>query len=444
MASELFSPAEVAHGLQILASVLDGQSFREELAMPTVGRWFDSTTWAMSQDRYVVMIEDISMRRRLEEEVFRTQKLDSVGLLAGGIAHDFNNILTGIVGNISLVRLEAGLDTRAHSMLESAESACGRARDLTQQLLTFSRGGDPVKADASLPDVLRQAADFVMAGSNVSCTYRFAASGLAVAIDRGQISQVVQNLVLNALQAMPDGGSLEIGADRVDLSEGSVLPLRAGTWVRFWVRDHGDGIDAKHLGKIFDPYFTTKKTGVGLGLPVAFSIVRKHGGSITVDSAVGRGSDFTVYLPTSPEPAVSDVDKVPSGIISRRRVLLMDDDSMVREVIGRMLVSLGYEASSVPDGREAVRLFKHHMQQGVPFDVVLMDLTVPGGMGGKAAMKEILALDPSARSIVMSGYCMDSVMANHHAHGFLGVLQKPVRMSDLQSALERVLALPPG
>lgn len=334
-------------------------------------------------------------------------------------------------------------DPRLQPLLESAEEACGRARDLTQQLLTFSRGGDPVKADLPLPEVLRKAADFVLAGSNVSCTYRLAPTGLTAPMDGGQIAQVVQNLVINAMQSMPDGGQMEISADRVDLSEGSVPTLPAGPYVRFTVRDEGHGIDAAHLGKLFDPYFTTRPNGQGLGLPVSFSIVRKHGGFITVDTVVGRGSTFTVYLPAArPGAGLPRGGTDPRTAPRRGRVLVMDDDASVREVMGRMLTLLGYEAASVRDGGEAVQMYQRHLAQGARFDLVLMDLTVPGGMGGKAAIREILALDASARAIVMSGYSNDPVMADHAAHGFRGVLPKPVKMPDLRDALARILAQP--
>lgn len=425
-----------------LGDVCAGRFVRFEAFTHTFQRWYDISAWQVDGDVFAIMFEDISARRRAEQEASRNQKLESIGLLAGGIAHDFNNLLTGILGNISLARTLTSDNPRLQPMLEGAERACIRATDLTQQLLTFSRGGHPVKTDASLPELIRQAADFVLTGSSVSCTYRLSSEGLHAPVDRGQVAQVVQNLVLNAIQAMPDGGRIEIEADRVVLSEDSVSTLPAGPYVRFSVRDEGVGIPAANLEKIFDPYFTTRAGGSGLGLSVAFSIVRKHGGSITVQSTVGKGTLFTVYLPTSrDECAATGMDFVNGTALPRRaRILLMDDDPSVREVIGRMLSLLGYDHASVRDGAEAVQMYARHLQLGARFDGILMDLTVPGGMGGKNAIREILEIDPEARAIVMSGYSNDPVMGSHAEHGFRDVLPKPIRLADLRDALTRLLA----
>jgi len=440
LGSTLFTAGEMAHRMESFRQASGGRTLREEIFLPTLERWLDVTIWRMQADTYALMFEDTTAQRRMEEEVARASKLDTVGVLAGGIAHDFNNLLTGILGNISLVNELADLDARSRLLLESAEDACIRACGLTKQLLTFSRGGEPVKEEASLPEVLRQAADFVMTGSNVSCAYRFAPGVLHAFVDRGQIAQVVQNLTLNALQAMPGGGAIEIGADRVHLSEGSVPSLRAGAFVRFWVRDQGHGISPEHMKKIFDPFYSTRETGVGLGLPIAFSIVRKHSGAITVDTNPGRGTTFTVYLPAGrfgerDSKQVPVVDGQPG-----RRVLIMDDESIIREVLGRILKQFGYQTTTVPDGREAVEMYRNHMNRGMPFDIVLMDLTIPGGMGGKVAVREILAADPRAKVVVMSGYCTDPVMSSPAEHGFCAVLPKPIQMADLKSLVERLLA----
>ncbi len=385
--------------------------------------------------------EDISVRKRMEEEQQRVAKLESVGLLAGGIAHDFNNILTAILGNINLARMEAAPGSELQNSLQKAEKASLRAKDLTVQLLTFAKGGAPVKTLASISELLKDTISFALRGSNVKCQFSLPDDLWQAEIDAGQVSQVVHNLVINAQQAMPTGGSIELRAENIALSEtrslGRGLPIKAGNYIRIAVADHGSGIPAEHLARIFDPYFTTKQKGSGLGLATSFSIARNHGGHLSVESELGAGSTFYLYLPasmqtSSPKQAKKEQVK-PAG---QARILVMDDEEDIREVAGRMLKHIGYEdIEFATDGAEAIKLYKAAMKSGHPFSAVILDLTIPGGMGGKETVQNLLKIDPGVKAIVSSGYADESAMAEYRGYGFSGMAAKPYTFDKLRQAL---------
>ena len=387
------------------------------------------------------MLSDITVRRRLEEERQRVEKLESVGLLAGGIAHDFNNILTAILGNISLAAMDAQPGSEIHESLAKAEKASLRAKDLTQQLLTFAKGGAPVKILASVPELLQDTAGFALRGSSVKCRFSIPPDLWHAEIDEGQISQIIHNLVINAQQAMPDGGSIEISVENMVLTRGRSLgmsmPLKKGNYIRIAVQDHGRGIPAEHLARIFDPFFTTKPKGSGLGLATSFSIARQHGGHLSVESEVGCGSTFYLYLPASLETAASRQEKneeiQPAGKV---RILVMDDEDEVREVTGRMLKHIGFkDIEFAADGAEAIKLYKAAMESGNPFTVVILDLTIPGGLGGRDTVKKLLKLDPAVRAVVTSGYVNESAMAEYRGYGFSGMVAKPYTFDKLRQVL---------
>jgi PAS domain S-box-containing protein len=411
-------------------------------------RWVDLTAvpiiWE-GRSSTLSFMTDITDSKRLEEEQQRVEKLESIGLLAGGIAHDFNNILTAILGNISLAKMDVEPGSGIHDSLEQAEKASLRAKELTQQLLTFSKGGAPVKKTASLDQLARDTAGFVLRGSNVRCHFSIPADLWHAEIDAGQVSQVIHNLVLNAQQAMPTGGTIELTAENMVLSEtqslGRGLPLKEGNYVRITVADHGTGIPGDHLEKIFDPFFTTKHKSSGLGLATSFSIARNHGGHLSVESQLGSGSTFYFYLPASAETAAPRQDKAeeikPAG---KARVLVMDDEEAVRKIAGRLLKHIGYaDIEFAADGDEAVKLYKTAMESGCPFNVVIMDLTIPGGMGGEAAVRELLKIDPGVRAIVSSGYADKSVMADYKKYGFSGMVAKPYTLEELGKAVHDVI-----
>ncbi len=377
----------------------------------------------------IELTSDITDKLKLEEHERNIEKLESLGILAGGIAHDFNNILTSILGNISLSRFQAHDPAKVLQRLEDAENAAVRAKELTQQLLTFARGGEPVKKVIRIGGLLREAAGFATHGSAVKCDFALADDLCPVRADEGQLSQVIHNLVLNAVQAMPEGGTISIAAD-------NSAPMADGKrMVEISVADTGTGIPKHLLQKIFDPYFTTKQQGSGLGLATSYSIVKKHGGNITVESIMGKGTAFHVSLPADeqgeePEPVARQ--ELTRG---KGRILVMDDEEIVRVITKASLEELGYQAECVENGTEAVELYQRRAAEGTPFTAVIMDLTIPGGVGGKEAIIMLLQIDPKVKAVVSSGYASDPVMANYRDYGFSAVLSKPYRLQEMGEVL---------
>ncbi|MGC8827572.1 MAG: PAS domain-containing protein, partial [Anaerolineae bacterium] len=390
----------------------------------------------------ISIIRDVTEERRLEEERRRMDKLEALGLLAGGIAHDFNNLLTAVLGNISLARLQLPADHEAQKLLAEAERASLRTRDLTQQLLTFAKGGEPIRELATISDLLHDITRFILRGSNVRLAFTIAPDLWPVEVDKGQFGQVVQNIVLNARQAMPAGGTLYLTAENVTIEPPGQGIIPPGAYVRITFRDEGIGIPREHLARIFDPYFTTKQEGSGLGLAVVHSIVRRHGGYITVDSVLGRGATFTIYLPAQPEKRIQREAPRPAPAVPEKyagRILIMDDEAMVRELLRRYLSQLGFECEEASDGRQMLEKYQEARQAGRPFDLVIMDLTIPGGMGGKDAVVRLRQLDPGARAVVISGYSNDPIMARYTEYGFDGVVAKPLNLEHMKAVLLKVL-----
>jgi len=387
----------------------------------------------------VSSIRDLTKTRKMEQEVQKIHKLESIGILAGGIAHDFNNLLTAILGNISLAKIFAKDNAKVLERLGHAENASGRAQDLTQQLLTFSKGGAPIKRTASIADLIRDSASFILSGANVNCDLQIAGNLWPVSVDEGQISQVIQNLVKNADQAMPDGGTITILAENTEIDPKDSLPLQNGNYVKITIRDLGVGIMKKHLAKVFDPFFSTKQEGSGLGLAVAYSIIKKHDGLIMVESEPGHGTTFQIFLPASAEPVPSREPAKTDPSISGGRILIMDDEAAVLKVASSMLEIMGYKCAVASNGSDAVSLYRQAKNAGRPFDAVILDLTVPGGMGGRETLQQLKEIDPDVRSIVSSGYANDPIMADSADYGFMGVVEKPYDMRQLGDALRKLL-----
>ncbi|MDH5298447.1 MAG: PAS domain S-box protein, partial [Desulfobulbaceae bacterium] len=390
----------------------------------------------------VLVFRDVTEEEKREEELLKVKKLESIGVLAGGIAHDFNNILAAILGNISLA-MQFVTEEKTHQLLEQAEKASLRARDLTQQLLTFSKGGEPIKKLAAITEIIRESSQFVLRGSNVRCDYHFAEDLWPVEIDSGQISQVIQNIVINADHAMPEGGVIEVRCENATPEMTKRLPPnRSGPFIKITIRDEGIGIARSHIDRIFDPYFSTKSKGSGLGLAITHSIIKKHHGHIWVESEPGAGTTFSILLPAAEGQTVSarrQGDAIPQGG-GGQRILVMDDEEMVRQISRQMLSHLGYEVVLARDGAEAIGLYEESMSSGQKIDAIIMDLTIPGGMGGKEAVNRVLTLDRQARVIASSGYSNDPVMANPGEHGFVGAINKPYQLKELLEILTAVLA----
>jgi PAS domain S-box-containing protein len=387
----------------------------------------------------VLVFRDVTELRKMEQEVLRANKLESLSILAGGIAHDFNNILTAVIGNISLARMYGINSVETLAVLDEIEQASQRARDLTQQLLTFAKGGLPVKKTASIAELIKETSSFVLRGSNVKCRYHIPGDLWPVEIDRGQISQVINNLIINAQQAMPEGGTIRINCENETMGAERHLPLSEGDYIKITINDTGMGIPGEYQQRIFDPYFTTKQKGSGLGLAISYSIINKHGGHISVKSELGNGATFFIYLPAS-QYQVSPASEKQKALTGHGKVLVMDDEEMVVKVAGKMLKHIGYEVEIAGDGVDALRLYQEARMKGRPFDAVIMDLTVPGGMGGREAISKLLEIDPDVKAIVSSGYSNDPVMANFRDYGFRGVVVKPFKIEELSNTLYNVLS----
>ena len=388
----------------------------------------------------VLVFSDITERREIEEELFKARKLESLGILAGGIAHDFNNLLTGIMGNISLSRANIPDGHSAATFLDRARKGAEQSKDLTLQLLTFSKGGAPIKKLTSISQVLMDSAIFALRGSNVRCEFDIDPHLWCAEVDTGQLSQVISNLVINADQAMPGGGSIVIRAE-------NVLPLDEndhGRRIRITFKDTGTGISEQDLSRIYDPYFSTKATGNGLGLATVYAIIRNHDGEIRVFSRPEHGTTFAITLPaqqgSAPQQSQSAARAQAAEEVAGGRILLMDDEDSIREMATAALSMFGYHPVVAREGDEMLKLYREALLAGIPFDAVIMDLTVPGGMGGKEAVKKLLELDPQARAIASSGYSADPVMANYLEYGFAGIVSKPYSLQDLDSTLKEILA----
>jgi two-component system cell cycle sensor histidine kinase/response regulator CckA len=395
----------------------------------------------VSMQRTLAIFTDITERESLQEELIKKQKLESIGILAGGIAHDFNNILTAILGNITFAGMFIEQGHKSSRPLAEAEKAAKRAAELAQQLLTFARGGQPVKRAVSLRQVIEDSVSLVLRGTNVTTAVEVPDHLPAIESDAGQMGQVFNNLIINAVQAMPGGGTITISAEDVTIDD-NLLSLAPGRYVRVTCTDPGCGISPENIKNIFDPYFTTKAGGSGLGLASVHSIVNKHGGHISVSSAVGQGTTFELILPASLEKPAAATVPDPGALAvegDEQSVLVMDDEDMIRDLAAAILEELGYRVTTCSSGEEAIDLYHAAFSAGLPFRAVIMDLTIPGGMGGKEAARAILDIDPAARLIVSSGYSTDPVMADGRGFGFCGAVFKPYSAGEIAVVLKEAL-----
>ncbi|MDH5562193.1 MAG: PAS domain S-box protein [Nitrospirota bacterium] len=392
----------------------------------------------------VIVFHDITDLHRQEAEQERINKLNSLGVLAGGLAHDFNNLLTTILGNVFVAKLRMVPQDPLAQNLEQAEQACLRAKELTQQLLTFAKGGAPIKTSIALGDLLRKSAIFALSGSSISCHFDIPHDLWPLDADASQLRQVIQNITINARQAMAEGGHFSIRVENAALHTPATLPsptLPTGNYVKISFEDQGPGIKEQELPNIFDPYYTTKPGASGLGLATAHSIVQQHQGYISVSSVLGKGTTFTVYLPSSYSTVPTDHQAIPKG---RGRVLVMDDEPSICRMVEDALTQFGYDVTTVADGQAAIDRFTESLAKGKTFDAILLDLTIPGGMGGKDAIQHLRKLDPHVKAIVTSGYSDDPIMSDFQAYGFQDILVKPYKITDLANTLKALCALQNG
>lgn len=388
----------------------------------------------------VGVLADITDHKRAEEEVLRMQRLDGLGLIASGIAHDFNNILMSVMGYLELAELDLPEEAPSRSFGQEAFQAIEQARQLTRQLMTFAKGEEPVLSDVDTRSLIQDTVALHLHGSNIALRLALPSDLWPLRADKGQLSQVLSNLTLNARQAMERGGTLHVSAENVP-------PEAHGPpHVRITLRDEGQGIDPQTLGRIFDPYFTTKASGHGLGLAVVHTIVRRHKGHIDAASAVGEGTTFTLFLPASPgaEVASAPIEARALDLSGRAlRVLLMDDEAAIRGIGVGMLGALGVACVGVSNAEEALARYVQGLERGQAFDAVVLDLTIVGGPGGRDAMAALLSVDPNARAIAMSGYSSDQALARYREHGFAARLSKPFKLHELRDALLEALTVIP-
>ena len=401
--------------------------------------WFEVHAYP-SNGGISVFFRDVSERKKSETERLTTSKLESLGTLAGGIAHDLNNILTVISGNIGLAQIEAPVDCGSLlGFLSKAGQAAQHAAHLSSQLLTFSKGGAPLKKVVSLGQLLEHSAEFALYGSNLRTDFDITVDLWKAEVDAGQIEQVINALILNAREAMPQGGTVRIRARNVVIEGNGPAQLPRGRYVKVTISDRGTGISEELRTKIFDPYFTTKPAATGLGLAISYSVVKKHGGLLLLESSSGEGSTFAFYLRASEKHASTAVDSRPSGRpyhYNHQRILVMDDEEAIRELTSQLLGTLGYEVTAAPDGLEAVRLYERALRKGEHFQAVILDATVRGGMGGVATIERLRSMDPKVNAIICSGYSDEAALSEFLAYGFRGALPKPFTRSELADALQ--------
>ena len=394
------------------------------------------------QERTEELKREITEREYIEAELAKTQKLEAIGVLAGGIAHNFNNILTAILGNISLAELYLKSGRSSSEVLDKlteSEKACTRAKALTHRLITFSSGGAPITREAAIAELLRRSVDSAFQGPNIRCEVLISDDLGIVKIDEGQIDQVMNNLIINANQAMPDGGVIKIRAENVTVRVQDGLALPDGEYVKISIEDQGTGISEKNINRIFDPFFTTKNAS-GLGLAICHSIIRKHNGLITLESQVGSGATFYVYLPVHQidVPVMEEVEEEPDS--QKIRILVMDDKQIIRDFLAEVLDNIGYKVTTVTDGVQAIKVYRDAMESGRPFDAIIMDLTVPGGMGGMETIRRLMMMDPEVKAIVSSGYSNDPIMTDFKKYGFKGGILKPYTIEALTDMLQKLLS----
>src|SRR5438067_8529288 len=413
-----------------------------EASDPSGKTWYDVHAYR-SNGGVSVFFRDISERKKSETERLTTSKLESLGTLAGGIAHDLNNILTVISGNIGLAQLEAPVDSGSLlGFLSKAGQAAQHAAHLSSQLLTFSKGGAPLKKVVSMGELIEHSAEFALYGSNLRADFDIAVDLWKAEVDAGQIEQVVNALMLNAREAMPQGGTVRVRARNIVFEENTSAPLPCGRYIKVTISDRGPGISEELRTKIFDPYFTTKPTGTGLGLAISYSVVKKHGGLLVLENSSAAGSVFAFYLRASESAANAGPESRAGGRpfhYNHQRILVMDDEEAIRELTAQLLGTLGYEVTSVPEGSEAVKLYERALRRGENFHVVILDATIRGGMGGLATIERLRDIDPHVTAIICSGYSDEAALSQFLAYGFRGALPKPFTRGELADAMQRAL-----
>ena len=388
----------------------------------------------------IEIAHDITEKHQMEKQLQQSQKIEAIGTLAGGIAHDFNNMLGIIFGNVSYLLNQFKANEELVDVLSDIQEGTKKAQSLTQQLLTFSMGGAPVKKVTDVKSLIKESAEFVVRGAKTRCSFDLPDDLWVVEVDSGQLNQVFTNLIINANQAMPNGGVIIIRSENIDIQAENIIPLPMGKYIKITIEDQGVGISEKHLPNIFDPYFSTKQAGSGLGLATSYSIITRHGGHIWAESKIDEGTTFYIYLPASEKEIIQVEDKANIKHSGNGKILIMDDQESILKMVGRMLNFMGYDTVFTTDGAQAIDIYNEAYQSQKPFDVVILDLTVPGGMGGVQVISELLKIDPKVKAVVSSGYSNDPIMSNYEEYGFCGVIPKPYSKNQLAELLNKIIS----
>ncbi len=392
-------------------------------------------------------VRDITERKHMEEELLRVQKLESLGILAGGIAHDFNNLMTVVLGNVQLAMMGLPANHISYPLLRVVLQSVEQTKDLTSRLITFSKGGYPVKQISDVSGVLQKVIRKMVKGTGVRVAFDIEKDLWSAKVDENQIRQVFYNLTMNAIEAMPEDGTLTVQAGNTEIDNTNSLPLREGSYLRIVFADNGKGIAEENLVRIFDPYFTTKgmgaNKGVGLGLSVCYSVLEKHDGHIAVTSKPEEGTAFTLYLPILAEKAHTAKIEQTAFSSSSNRVLIMEDEIHVRTLERAFLEELGFEVTETGDGQEAIDRYKEALLLNNRFGLVILDLTVRDGMGGQLTMEELLKEDPSVKAIITSGYVDEPVVEHYKDYGFQGALGKPFSLEEFGEMVKMVIGTEP-
>jgi signal transduction histidine kinase/ActR/RegA family two-component response regulator len=381
--------------------------------------------------------------RQTETELIKTINLESIGTLAGGIAHDFNNLLMAVTGYISLAKTRLHPEDKAYALLSEAERISFLGKDLTQQLITFSKDGEPVKKVISFHKLIKETAETALSGSNIKCKYTLPENLYQVEGNDAQIRQVISNIIVNAKEAMPRGGTITVRAANIFVKPVDKIPLPEGDFIKISIEDKGIGISEENLFRIFDPYYTTKilgvQRGIGLGLAVVYSILKRHNGCVMVDSTRHAGSTFHLYFPAYKKE--SKIRSIYKNALqnTKGKILFMDDEQVIRDVAEQIIRGIGYEPVMASHGIEAIELYRREKESGERFEAVILDLTVKNGMGGKETLKELINIDPDIKAIISSGYTDDPVIGKFHDYGFIGAITKPYKAKELKELLEKVI-----
>lgn len=416
-------------------NILVSRDGNERLINDSVAPIFDEKSQIIG---VVLVFCDITEKKLMEKHLQQVQKMNAISTLAGGIAHDFNNMLSVITGNLSIALSDLNPKHELFELLSETYDGARKAESLTQQLLTFSKGGEPIKKISNINKLLQESAKFVISGTKTRLIFDLDPQLMPAEIDSGQINQVISNLVINANQAMLDGGTITIQTNNFLLDAQNKFSLPPGRYIKISIIDQGIGIPEKNILHVFEPFYTTKEKGNGLGLAISYSIIKKHGGHMSVSSSYGNGATFNIYLPASEKTIIETADNDNFRHQGQGHVLILDDQVSILKMVTKMLKTMGYKTTCTTDGTQTIESYLKAFQSGNKFDLVILDLTIPGGMGGKQTISELLKIDPNVKAVVSSGYANDPIMANYQMFGFWAIVPKPYTKAQLAEILSRL------